>query len=73
MAAAATAVVVEALAASGRVDDAAREARSLPNDDPGGVSGLLVLRARAVLGDERAATESRQLSAALAMPGLASV
>jgi hypothetical protein len=66
-------VLVEALVATGRVDDAAREARSLPVDALTGVNGLLVLRARSLLGDERAAAELATQSAALAMPGLARV
>jgi tetratricopeptide (TPR) repeat protein len=71
VAVAAGAVRVEALAAAGRTDDAAQELRELPLDLAAGVAALLVLRARAALGDTRAIDDLRLSSTALAMPGLA--
>jgi tetratricopeptide (TPR) repeat protein len=68
---AAGAVRIEALVAAGRLDDAGRELRNLPVDQPVGVSGLLMLRARTALGDERAAADLLTRTAGLAMPGLA--
>jgi class 3 adenylate cyclase/tetratricopeptide (TPR) repeat protein len=70
VAVAASAVRVEALAAVGRTDDAAQELRALPHDLGPGVAWLFVLRARAVLGDERAAADLPAAAAGLAMPGL---
>jgi class 3 adenylate cyclase/tetratricopeptide (TPR) repeat protein len=73
VAVAAGAVRAEALVAAGRRDDAEREVGALPPDQPVGVSGLLVLRARAALGDARAASDLASSSAGLAMPGLAQI
>jgi class 3 adenylate cyclase len=70
---AASAVRAEALVAAGRAEEAARELDALEAGEPEGVSGLLVLRARAALGDERAAADLPRLAAGLAMPGLAHV
>jgi hypothetical protein len=67
---AASAVRVEALVAAGRFDEADRELRALTAGHTPGVAGLLLLRARAALGDEAAAVELSTAGAGLAMPGL---